>query len=159
MIDDDLIFSLYSNCRPVRGASRSIICDLQLGEYALIPNILFDILNEHKTYTIRELKQKYDDLYNKEIDGYFEFLIERSFGRLLTKSQLKNKMKLDLEWAVPSKINNAILVYDNYSDYDLLDAIIKIEKLGCKVVQLRFYDNYKLNDLKKLLISIENINI
>src|SRR5262245_29051527 len=80
MASPALHFRLFACCRPVRGARRSVICDLQRGTFVFIPNGLYDILTEHQTQTVDAIKALYEHRYDDVIDEYFAFLIEHEYG-------------------------------------------------------------------------------
>ena len=48
-------FKLYANCIPVKGASRSIICDIQRIRYHFITNDLFDILLNKASWQLKDI--------------------------------------------------------------------------------------------------------
>jgi|AntRauTorckE5430_2_1112549.scaffolds.fasta_scaffold03484_7 hypothetical protein len=47
-MNPQLYFQLFACCLPVKGSSRSVVCDIQRNDYQLIPNILYDILIDYK---------------------------------------------------------------------------------------------------------------
>ena len=61
-------FSLFASCIPVKGISRSIICDLQRTNYVFIPNSLYDLITDHHHKTIRSIKEFYNNQYNEIIE-------------------------------------------------------------------------------------------
>ena len=73
------VYFLFSNCLPVKGANRSIICDLQRAEYDFIPNSLYEILESYQFMSIDEVFQKYSIEYKKTIEEYFEFLEQKEY--------------------------------------------------------------------------------
>jgi hypothetical protein len=70
----DKYFLLFSNCIPVKGAKRSVICDLQTGKLLLIPNDLYDILEKHRKNTVKEIVAHYGDENANIILSYFKLL-------------------------------------------------------------------------------------
>ncbi|MEX0596875.1 MAG: hypothetical protein WD512_10280, partial [Candidatus Paceibacterota bacterium] len=81
-VDKDLYFLLFSNCVPVKGYARSIICDLQLSKYYFIPNDLYDILLRSKKQKVGNFYEEYGIENVKVLDEYFEFLINNNVGIL-----------------------------------------------------------------------------
>ena len=100
-------FRLFSNCVPIKGANRSVICDLQRNNLKLIPNDLYNLLKKHEGKTITEVKEKYDNLYDSTIEEYFEFLVKNEFIFFTKTPELFPKLKLN--WDSDSSITNTIL--------------------------------------------------
>ena len=71
-------FRLFACCIPVKGAVRSIICDLQRNTYCDIPISLYQILTVHKDDSFEELVEIYED--EETLGEYFQFLKVNEFG-------------------------------------------------------------------------------
>ena len=50
-------FRLYACCIAVKGHRRSLICDVQRGDFFFIPNILCDLLTKFETHAILAVKK------------------------------------------------------------------------------------------------------
>lgn len=143
-------FMLFACCIPVRGASRSIICDLQRGTYKLIPNGLYEILTVYRNKSIREIKAVCGSEYDDIIDEYFRFLEENEFG--LWFDQLdEGFIDIDLRWSRPEMITNAILDFNEYTLYDTQSVFSQLDDLGCKAVQMRFFSDHSIRGIKDIL--------
>jgi SPASM domain peptide maturase of grasp-with-spasm system len=141
----DNYFLLFSNCIPVKGAQRSVICDLQRSRYKLIPNMLYEALLDLQIKSIKEVI--YDSKTNIEegLNSYLNLLVEDDWG-MLTKEP-KRFPKLNLEWDSPMKITNAIIDISHSSDYSIKDTFSQLEELGCEAVQIRCFDKFTLDTL------------
>ena len=64
-------FKMYASCVSVKGNQRSVVCDLQRQHFTLIPNSLFDIIEEFDGSTIIHIKQHYNNEFDEIIDEYF----------------------------------------------------------------------------------------
>jgi SPASM domain peptide maturase of grasp-with-spasm system len=137
METDDLIFRLFACCVPVRGARRSVICDLQRGSYQLIPNGLFDILREQAGRTVGEIKTVFEHEYDVEIDEYFAFLLAQDLGFWCDEPE--RFPELDLTWEAPERITNALIDVAAGSEHDFPKLFAELDDLGCKALQLRFF--------------------
>jgi SPASM domain peptide maturase of grasp-with-spasm system len=142
-------FRLYACCRPVRGARRSVICDLQRGTFVFIPNGLYDILTEHQTHTVDAIKALYEHHYDDIINEYFAFLIEHEYGFWCDEPELFPD--LDLTWQRPEQITNAIIDVDEHSTHDVASLVTQLDDLGCKALQVRFYSPCTVETLTRLL--------
>jgi SPASM domain peptide maturase of grasp-with-spasm system len=130
-------FRLYACCIPVRGARRSIICDLQRNTYVFIPNILFEILTEQAGRPVDEIRASYGPDGARVIDSYFAFLEEKDLG--FWWDDPARFPPLDLTWARPERITNAIIDVDERSRHPYERIFAELDELGCKTLQLRFY--------------------
>lgn len=131
------VFRLYPSCIPVRGARRSTVCDLQRGEYHLIPNGLQEILATHRRSTLAEIRAAYGNRHDDTIDEYFRFLEERDLGFWCDDPD--EFPELELEWDRPAAITNAIVDVDERSSHDFASIFRQLDELGCQALQLRFF--------------------
>src|SRR6266436_8794949 len=130
-------FRLFANCIPVRGARRSIICDLQLHRFVLIPNGLHHILTELRGLSISQIKNAFERGQHSVIDEYFAFLVKKEYGFFCTEPHLFPE--LDLTWLEPDQITNAIIDVDRESRHAYASIFSQLDSLGCKALQLRFF--------------------
>lgn len=142
-------FRLFACCIPVKGARRSIICDLQRQSYRFIPNGMYEILTKHQTKTINEIKEIYLSRFDKVIDEYFNFMLTEEYG-FWTEDPTRFP-DLDTKWERPEKITNAILDIDGYSTHNYHNILKQLDELGCKAIQIRIYDVLKLKKLSQIL--------
>ncbi|MBB5623581.1 SPASM domain peptide maturase of grasp-with-spasm system [Pedobacter cryoconitis] len=152
-------FKLYANCIPVKGASRSIICDIQRGRYNFITNDLYEILSEQSDLSINDIFSFYG-AENKEIlEEYFHFLSSEEYIFFCEFEELGLFPKLDLHWESPSIITNAIIDVGIDSNHNFPDIFIQLEDLGCKALQLRFFTETTLNEVSEILAFTESSSI
>jgi len=154
MINENQYFLLYSNCIPVKGAKRSIICDLQLGRIKYIPNLLYDVLMHTIQNKISEIKKIFQNEIDNGIDTYFENLSKNGWGFYIEDSN--NFPLLDLNWSYPGAISNAILDINPFSNYDITNVINQLSNLGCSALQVRFYKTVEIDELEKIILACNN---
>ncbi len=155
---------LFANCIPVKGANRSVICDLQKKDVFFIPNDLYDILTL-KGKSVNDIKLKFENKYDDIIDEYFNFLIKNNLGFYTDTPELFPD--LNLEWNYPFEISNAIIDFDKESQYNIFSVLSQLNEINCKHLQIRFYNTVSkeliedillfLNNLKSIIISIDFI--
>lgn len=150
-------FKLFANCIPVKGASRSIICDLQRRDYQLIPNSLFDLLMSFPLFTITELIDAYGENERETLIEYVSFLEEHEFGGWLNDHSAFQP--LDLTWFKPSEITNSIIDWNKDSDFEFEPIFNELNDLNCQYLQLRFFDHFKKVRLEELLTSLDRSSI
>lgn len=146
---------LYANCIPVRGAKNSIICDLQRNNYVQIPMDLYNILIEHKGKSIEAIKAFYKNQYDDIIDNYFKILLDNEFAFLTDTPELFPEMSMD--WDEPFEVSNAIIDFDERSDFDWRTAVDQLSDLNCKYIQFRFYHNIDVKRILEILYYMDAI--
>lgn len=132
-----LLFRLFANCVPVRGARRSSICDLQRGRIHLIPNALHEILTTHRDLSLAELLALHPVEEHATLEEYFAFLVEKGLGFWCDAPEAFPE--LDLSWDAPARVTNAIVDFGPASDHDLASIVRQLDALGCQALQLRFF--------------------
>ncbi|WP_375560604.1 hypothetical protein ACE193_23385 [Bernardetia sp. OM2101] len=75
-INNQLYFLLFACCVPVRGASRSTICDLQRNSFLFIPNELCDIFLSENQLDVSSL----DEEEKENILDCINYLKEKEYG-------------------------------------------------------------------------------
>lgn len=145
-------FILYSDCIPVQGAKRSIICDTQKRCYYYIPNGLYEILKEYNGCKISEIKKKYNYEFDEIIDDYFNFLFQNKLALLNDNADFFPKIQLDFYSG--AEISNMIVDFD-FIKHDLNSLIEQMESLKCSYLQLRFYKNIEINELEEYVKLFE----
>lgn len=149
MIDQENSFALFACCIPVKGARRSVLCDLQRGAFRLIPNGLYEILTEHSKRSIGEIKLAYDNEFDEEIDSYFDLLVGHNYGFFTNEPECFPE--LDLSWDSPSRITNAIIDVDHRSNHDYESILRQLDALGCAGLEIRVFSRDAAIDIDKML--------
>jgi SPASM domain peptide maturase of grasp-with-spasm system len=133
----DTYFKLFACCIPVKGIKRSIICDVQRGNFEYIPMGLYEILANCEKYSIKNIYLRYSNIDKVIIEEYFEWLEEKEFGFITTEP--KNFPKMNLDFKTPEVINNAIIDIDESSKHPYQEIFNQLDKLGCKFIELRSF--------------------
>jgi len=153
MINDNLFFKLFANCKVVDGYSRSAICDLQNNKVKLIPTLLSEVLDHLKTKNVHEVKGEYNYQENIGIDLYLELLVKENLGFFCDNPN--SFVELETKWDMPFRVTNFIIDLDSNSTYDLENIFIQLCELSCHSVQIRYYDVVKLEEI----IGVLNISV
>lgn len=143
------IFILFACCLPVKGARRSVICDLQRHDVRFIPNDLFEILTRYRGKTVEEIKSVYSNQCDEEIDEYFEYLVTEEFG--FWCQEPKSFPELDLTWEAPEIITNAIIDFDKESTHNIYNFLSELDDLGCKALQVRIFYSSGIELIREIL--------
>jgi len=143
---------LYACCIPVKGASRSIVCDLQRKSFLFIPNELYEILTDHKGHSIQEIKGIYENKYDETIEEYFEFLLSQEY--IFITDEPEKFPTLSLVWKSPSPINHAIIDIGSSSAHNWDRIFSELSSLRCKHLQIRSFVKLSHEDLENILQKI-----
>lgn len=130
-------FILYACCIPVRGYTRSIICDLQRKSFAYIPKGLHHILENMGDQPIEAIKSQFSADEQEIIDEYFEFLVKHDFG-FISDRLLPNLQKINLEHHSSEVITNAIIDVNQSSTHCYHTIARQLDSVRCKFLQIRF---------------------
>ncbi len=130
-------FKLFANCIPVKGISRSLICDLQRNDYELIPTSLCEILLRFPVFDLTDLIAVYGESEQETLSEYIQFLENNSFGFWTDQPELFPSLSLD--WQHRSPITNSIIDSDQDSTHDFSDLFQQLENVHCEHLLLRFF--------------------
>lgn len=145
-------FKLFTCCIPVRGAKRSIICDLQRKKFHFIPNSLFDILVGYEILDFTILKQTYPGDDNWSIlDGYQSFLLANEY--IFEDDDLNAFPKLNFSFEIPFEVANAIIEIQQDQSLDTGELIAQLLELGVQHLELRITQLSSINFLKNILYT------
>lgn len=141
--------NLYANCRLVKGASMSLLCDLQMRRFYHIPNDTADVLLFLQQHSIAECIAHYGEDNRKTITGYINFVLSKELG--FTDHQLLPELTpLDLSWDRYSDITNVIIEYNE--DINYTGAFFReLFDLHVQGLEIRCYHKTTLGKLRELL--------
>ncbi|WP_342647319.1 grasp-with-spasm system SPASM domain peptide maturase [Mucilaginibacter sp. CSA2-8R] len=149
--------TLFANCIPVRGATRSIICDLQRTTYEIIPSSMCEFLTYYSGKTLEEIKKDFSKEDQMIIDDYVNYLVDKEY--VFFSDHPENFPPLNLEWDSPSMITNAIIDFDLASNHDFKKIIDQLTVLRCQALELRFFDVYPISFIKQLIEQTKNSSL
>jgi SPASM domain peptide maturase of grasp-with-spasm system len=143
-------FCLYACCIPVKGFTRSTICDLQRDSYVFIPNSFFEILTEDlNRISVDQLAHEMGD---DSVWAWLNMLIENEYGYYTKDYQeFKNLKAMDLSYYEASRISNSIIDFDSNSNHDVKTIFNQLSNLVCEAVELRFFYPENIKHLKEIL--------
>lgn len=142
------VFKLYANCIPVKGKNRSIICDLQRGNYEFIPNDLYTILKKYNgKKNTDEIKFIFENQYDDIISEYFDFLLQKEF--IFYTAHPNYFPNMDMTFSYPFEISNAIIEID--SKTDILKIVDSLDNVNCKFLEIRCYHIISLEIIENIL--------
>lgn len=140
---------LFACCIPVKGAKKSIICDIQRHTYKPIPNSLYEFLVKYENYSIEAIKHDFPIEDHETIDEYVDFLLKEEFAFFTDNPEFYPK--LEPQWKSPSKITNAVIDNNQYSTHDYAAIFGQLDELRCLNIELRFFDFCSIEKLKEII--------
>ncbi|SDZ93506.1 SPASM domain peptide maturase, grasp-with-spasm system [Chitinophaga terrae (ex Kim and Jung 2007)] len=146
------IVKLFACCVPVKGHTRSIICDIQRMKYHFIPNTLYEILINHENKSLAYIKEYYGNEHDETIEQYFTFLLESEYAFVCQEKDIARFPKLNLSWQSPSLITNCIIdLSEEQLKLDFSDISKQLDEVGCNALQIRCYQDIKLENIAEIL--------
>jgi SPASM domain peptide maturase of grasp-with-spasm system len=149
---------LYACCIPVRGASRSMVCDVQRSTFEFIPNSLCDLLINYPKLSYQFVEQEFGAEALPIVKEYFKFLEEKELAFWATEDELDRFPNMSLEWASPLTITNAVIDIKE-TDYDVQNVLQTLSSFGCFAVELRYYRYATRDELIELVKSTDGSRI
>jgi SPASM domain peptide maturase of grasp-with-spasm system len=137
----------------VKGAKRSLVCDLQRNSFTFIPNLLYDVFEDMRGKSITEIRRKYPREY-RVIKQYIDELVEAEFAFYTDTPALFPKINYR-NWDEPSEITHAIVDVDKSSKHDYSNLFFQFALLGCFNIQMRFFDAFPIEFYTNLFSQIE----
>lgn len=139
---------LYHRCLPVKGATRSLICDLDRFSYELVPNSLHELILKYDGVPFCEIYNELNE-YAVILDEYFDFLNNKEFLNL--NDNCENFPALPLTYHQAQIIGSAIIDIGHRSDHDFPQIFDQLSAMFCKELQLRFYSEHQLKEIEGIL--------
>lgn len=134
-------FKLFSNCKIVKGASRSVLCDLQTEQYIFLPNELVELFNDD-VLNLEEIKPQMDDEDYKELIKFKDYLLTNDYIFEYEQGMEGMFPQLPDQFHFPGEISNAIIEVSEKNitqlfEYDVFQQLLY---LGCRNIEIRILD-------------------
>ena len=150
--NNDNHLKLFACCFPVKGASRSLICDVQRYKTYFIPNSLYDMLLCLNERSINSIYALYGANNEETITEYIQFLIENDLAFICPKKDLQNFPSINVDdFDLPYDISNAILELDDVDPVFLQTVVSQLIEVRCTAVEIRFLTQIELPQLDYVL--------
>ena len=145
---------LFSNCVPVRGYGRSLICDLQNQRFEFIPNDLYACLLKHNNKKIIDVLNSYQKEEHQEIiQNYLNFLYIKQF--IFLSPFEESFPTLSYEENQASVIYMAVFTLSKQTEAYFNKFLSFITLLNCKNLQIIIDDSFDFSSFYNYLVSIE----
>lgn len=154
-IEENKYFILYSCCIPVKGANRSLICDLQKNNFIYISNDVFEMFDNADSIPKLDLLNHQE---RNEIEALLEYLKINEMGFIT--SDVSKFPKIDLKLNdYPEVVKNLIIDFDTNSTHDLSLISKQISELRCSALELRFFDRISEENFLEIISYFEKSTI
>lgn len=154
------LINLYANCIAVKGAKRSVICDLQRSHFIFIPNVLADLFIDDSTLNKIEFSNRLDEEDKLIFNEYLTLLESHDMIFYCSKSELKYFPKLSTVWDFPSLATNMIIDVNSESNLDFANIIQRqLNEVNCRFIQVRAFSDIHLNQWQILSNLVEKSEV
>ncbi|GAA4759947.1 MULTISPECIES: grasp-with-spasm system SPASM domain peptide maturase [Flavobacterium] len=152
-------FKVFANCIFVYGYNRSLIIDSQRNHFTIIPNEMYDMINQFQSKkSIEDVVSSYGHENLDVVNEYIDFLIENEFGFVTNEDEFDLFPKMNTDFEIASHITNCIVEISEVNLFNIDKIISDLDFLQCKNVQFISYETIDLKTLKDLLVKANNSN-
>lgn len=153
-------FKTFSNCLIVKGASRSLVCDLQRQTSDFIPNDMVEVLEKlNSKKSVEEVLQIYGEENKEIIQEYLDYMDDKEYDFYCEEDEFDLFPELNKDYLVPAHITNTVLELKKENIIWLKELVPQIENLGCKDVAMVFYEELSEEDFMNIFKYFVNTRI
>jgi len=127
-------FKLYANCILVKGINNSVIYDLFLSRYYVLPIELANLINEFEESSFDCVISSHQD-FQSEITSFCNELINQGYADWFEEDELELYPNVNLEWDYPAHITNVVINSNNHKV--ISKTLMLVEDLLTPAVLLR----------------------
>jgi SPASM domain peptide maturase of grasp-with-spasm system len=142
-------FQLYACCLLVRGAARSVICDVQRGDVIPISHALHDLLAACARTPVADVLEAQAPIDAETLQQSVAGLVERELGFWCDDPD--EFPGLDLSWDRPAAITNAVVELSPTTAQHFPRIVAQLDDLGCETLELRAYRPFPMTVLADVL--------
>ena len=136
----NLYFVTVAHCVFVKGAKRTVLCDLQRQQLWFVPADMQHLLEASRYHTLGEIYAAAGAENDEALDEYFSFLLEKEAIFLTPhREDIDRFMPLPLKNEHFGRIQNAIIDIRTWEGPVYRRYISELEQMGCQYIQFRFF--------------------
>lgn len=144
----------FSTIQLVKGAKRSLVCDLQRSEFSFVDNGIYEFLQFADGKAVSEIESAWADFPQHYIRPLIDLLLQREIVFLTHDPALFPE--IDLQIKFPGLLSNCILEMDDML-VDLFEKIItELAELGVIALEWRFFEPVDPEHLDALLQRVKH---
>ncbi|WP_108424691.1 grasp-with-spasm system SPASM domain peptide maturase [Flagellimonas amoyensis] len=153
-------FKIFANCLIVKGATRSLVCDLQRLNSDYVPNDMVQVIEKlNEKVSIKEVIKFYGKENESILEEYLSYLVEKDYGFYCVESDFNMFPELDRTYQTPGSITNIIIELKKENIFWLKHLVPQIEKLGCKDIAFIFYEELTEEHFNNIFQYFEDTRI
>jgi SPASM domain peptide maturase of grasp-with-spasm system len=107
--------------------------------------------------SIEDIKKKFNNENDEQIDEYFNFLEKNEFGNYCLEEEIKLFPKLNLNYEEPAIITNCIIDVNNSSTHNYVKIFENLNQLLCSYWQFRFFDKKTIEEIDSILVLSKKV--
>lgn len=153
---NDVYFRIYACCVLVKGAKRSIICDLQRAKYVFIPNDLYENFKILKDTPLGLVLDQLEGESKKKIVDFFDYLQTNDWGFYTDSPQ--NFPDILLNWKSPYFITNAIIELGKRNN-NWKKIVGQLEDLACQSLEVRMFEEISFSQMESFVSLLDSSSI
>lgn len=150
-------FKLFANCIIVNGVNRSIICDIQLGNYIIISKVEKMLIESLSKTSIEDYLISSNSISKNHLDIFLKKLIENNIGFVTSTPECFPSINLNL--VSPYKINDSIIELSSVTYKNINKILLSLSELGCQTIELRGYKYFDINKISKIVDSLKKTRV
>lgn len=148
------VFRLFGNCIPVRGARRSVICDLERRRIRFIPTALLEILVDPDLSISADSVRRFPPADRIRLAEYLDVLVLEEYGFWTDEPELFPTIEMKRD--TPNACTNAILDIDRNSTHAYEAIFHQLDDLGCEALQIRAFDTLQPEEIVRIVVAAES---
>ena len=116
-------FRIFTNCIVTKGATRSVIADIQRQQSEFIPNSLAEVMERlNRKESIPSLLSDYGPENEETLKAYLDFLVQEDYGFYCDLEEFERFPDLDTTFDSPCIVSN-IIIETRKADIPRLQAL------------------------------------
>ncbi len=146
-------FKLYQNCFPVKGAMKSIICDIQRNRYEFISNHIYSLIVQDKSFkdSLDTYPLDSEALSLEETMNQLQFLVIHEYGFWCDEKESDNFPAIDVTWQRHGVLSNALIDVSKNSRHNYGSIFTQLGNLQCEALQLRCFHSIEFSELEEIV--------
>jgi SPASM domain peptide maturase of grasp-with-spasm system len=138
---------LFTNCKIVKGAARSIVYDLQRERFAYIPNDLYEMFDNGRIPSRDDLISEYGASNTEVLGDYYDLLLKNEFIFQTNSPAAFPAISEELE--TPYIVHDAIVDMRSTSQHPFDKIKEELEALKCQHLEIRCFDHIPVDEFQK----------
>lgn len=146
-------FVLLGRSVPVKGARRSVICDVMARRLRLIPNDLYELLAKNTCVRVNELADSRPAEQARKLREHLAALASEGYGFWTDEPEGFRAIEFPREGS--ARCTNAIIDIDRGTEHDYDSLFAQLDGLGCEALQIRAFTELPRDTITWIVLLAE----